>query len=42
MNPLSRTLAALAAAVGDELAPPAVANGYRLDSTVLIATAGPV
>jgi ubiquinone/menaquinone biosynthesis C-methylase UbiE len=33
---------ALAAAVRDELAPHAVANGYRLDSTVLIATAGPV
>lgn len=33
---------ALAAAVGDELAPHAVANGYHLSSTVLIATARPV
>ena len=33
---------ALAAAVGDELAPHAVASGYRLSSTVLIATARPV
>jgi ubiquinone/menaquinone biosynthesis C-methylase UbiE len=33
---------ALAAAVSDELAPHAVANGYRLDSTVLIAMARPV
>lgn len=33
---------ALAAAVSDELAPHAVANGYRLTSTVLIATASPL
>lgn len=33
---------ALAAAVAEDLAPHAVANGYRLTSTVLIATARPV
>ena len=33
---------ALAAAVGEELAPHAVAGGYRLGNTILIATARPV
>lgn len=33
---------ALAAAVAEELAPHAVADGYRLNSTVLVATARPV
>ncbi|MCF8152389.1 MAG: methyltransferase domain-containing protein [Burkholderiaceae bacterium] len=32
----------LAGAVGEELAPHAVAGGYRLTSTILVATAGPV
>ena len=33
---------ALAAAVGEELAPHAVAGGYRLTSTILVAGAEPV